>query len=176
MPLKLTTGISKKVGLPAYSSVGASCQIERELASSVVDDPEALDQEIRRLYATCREAVEEELARCQAEESNGHASDDGDPDRAHGRHRGGNGVCPRLPAGNGQSVAPASARQREYLHALAAKVPDLDAGSVETLSQRVTGKSLAELSNHDATRLIDALLAARKGQLDLGSLLDADRR
>ena len=33
MPLKLTAGVSRKLGLPGYSSVGAICHVELELDS-----------------------------------------------------------------------------------------------------------------------------------------------
>jgi hypothetical protein len=36
--LKLHAGVSKKVGLPGYSSVSASCTIEAELDSSLLND------------------------------------------------------------------------------------------------------------------------------------------
>ena len=42
MPLKLTAGVSKKLGLPGYSSVGAICHVELELDSRLIQqDPEA---------------------------------------------------------------------------------------------------------------------------------------
>jgi hypothetical protein len=31
MPMRLTVGVTKKVGLPEFSSVGASCGVEVEL-------------------------------------------------------------------------------------------------------------------------------------------------
>ena len=34
MPLKLNVGVSRKVGLPDYGSVGASCNVEVELDST----------------------------------------------------------------------------------------------------------------------------------------------
>jgi len=38
MPLKLNVGVSKKLGLPEYSSVGASCNVEVELDSTMLHD------------------------------------------------------------------------------------------------------------------------------------------
>ena len=37
MPLKLNVGVSRKVGLPDYGSVGASCNLELELDASMID-------------------------------------------------------------------------------------------------------------------------------------------
>jgi hypothetical protein len=38
MPLKLNVGVSKKLGMPEYSSVGAACNLEVELDSGLLDD------------------------------------------------------------------------------------------------------------------------------------------
>lgn len=51
MPLKLNVGLSKKVGLPDYGSLGASCHVEVELESSLVlQDVDAFHQHVRRAY------------------------------------------------------------------------------------------------------------------------------
>ncbi len=45
MPVKLTVGLSKKVGLPNYGSLGATCGLEVEVPSlSLHSDPEALER------------------------------------------------------------------------------------------------------------------------------------
>ena len=67
MPLKLTAGVSKKLGLPGYSSVGAICHVELELDSGLLQEsPEAFRAQVREVYAQCAESVDEELARHQA--------------------------------------------------------------------------------------------------------------
>ena len=38
MPLRLDVGVSKKLGLPAYSSIGASCNLEVELDDGLLCD------------------------------------------------------------------------------------------------------------------------------------------
>ena len=37
MPMKLNVGVSRKVGLPDYGSVGASCNLELELESGLIE-------------------------------------------------------------------------------------------------------------------------------------------
>ena len=39
MPLRLNVGVSKKLGLPGYSSIGASCNLEVELENGLLLDP-----------------------------------------------------------------------------------------------------------------------------------------
>jgi hypothetical protein len=64
--LKLNTGITRKVGLPDYSSAGASCNLEVELDTSLFHDLDGLHQVVRRAYAACNQAVQDELARLDA--------------------------------------------------------------------------------------------------------------
>lgn len=64
--LKLNTGITRKIGLPDYGSAGASCNLEVELDTSLFQDLEGLHQVVRRAYAACNQAVQDELARLDA--------------------------------------------------------------------------------------------------------------
>ncbi len=64
--LKLNTGITRKVGLPDYGSAGASCNLEVELDTSLFHDLDGLHQVVRRAYAACNQAVQDELARSSA--------------------------------------------------------------------------------------------------------------
>jgi hypothetical protein len=61
--LKLHAGVSKKVGLPGFSSASASCTIEAELDSSLLQDHDGFQTVVRRAYQSCEKAVEDQIAR-----------------------------------------------------------------------------------------------------------------
>ena len=64
MALKLTVGVSKKVGQPNYGSLGAQCQLEYDMdITLLVQDREQFQQRVRQAYQACSQAVDEELAR-----------------------------------------------------------------------------------------------------------------
>ena len=61
--LKLHAGVSKKVGLPGFSSASASCTIEAELDSSLLQDHEGFQIVVQRAYASCEKAVQDQINR-----------------------------------------------------------------------------------------------------------------
>ena len=61
--LKLHAGVSKKVGLPGFSSASASCTIEAELDSSLLQDHEGFQSVVQRAYQACEKAVQDQIAR-----------------------------------------------------------------------------------------------------------------
>ncbi len=64
MPMRLSVGLSRKLGLPDYSSIGANSQLELELDQALFQgDLEGFRQQIRQMYSACTEAIHEELAR-----------------------------------------------------------------------------------------------------------------
>lgn len=68
MPLKLNVGLSKKIGLPDYGSLGASCHIELELEQSLVfSDLDGFHDKVRQAFVACNQAVKDELYRQQPE-------------------------------------------------------------------------------------------------------------
>jgi len=95
--LKVSVGLSKKVGLPEYGSLGASCHVEVELDSALLqNDLEKFQQHVRRAYVACAQAVNEELTR-----SNGHhPAQAPNPAPANGNGTKGNGHASN---GNGHS-------------------------------------------------------------------------
>jgi hypothetical protein len=73
--LKLHAGVSKKVGLPGFSSASASCTIEAELDSSLLQDHEGFQIVVQRAYQSCEQAVQDQIARL----TNDGQSDDSQP-------------------------------------------------------------------------------------------------
>ena len=64
MSLRVNASISKKIGLPNYSSLGASCGVEFELDSTLLQsDPGQLLIQVRSAHAACAKAVNDELER-----------------------------------------------------------------------------------------------------------------
>jgi hypothetical protein len=151
MPLKLIVGVSKKLGLPEFSSVGASCNVEVELDPGLLEhDLDAFHERARAAYVACHQAVEDDLARSQAMSRpaihgrNGTAATNG----THPSRAGSVGNRPRLSA---------TASQVRAIIAIARK-QDAD---LEGVLQGDFGVDQPEdLSLSQASRLIDRLKAA----------------
>ncbi len=161
MPMKLSVGLSKKVGLPDYGSVGASCHLELELDQSLVtSDLDDFHERVQRTFVACRQAVEQELAQNRPARS---------PERAQANPAGtgtnGNGQD----SGNGHR---ASQKQIDYAQQLAGQIKGLGVRRLESLSQKMFSKPLANLSSLDASGLIDALKDIKSGAIDLAAALN----
>ena len=68
--LKLHAGVSKKVGLPGFSSASASCTIEAELDSSLLTDTAGFQIVVQRAYQSCEKAVQDQIARLTSDDHN----------------------------------------------------------------------------------------------------------
>ena len=62
MPLKLTIGMSRKVGEPNFGSRGATVGLEMEVDSGIVDQPREFQARIARLFRLAKASVDRELA------------------------------------------------------------------------------------------------------------------
>jgi hypothetical protein len=195
MPLKLNVGLMKKIGQPHYGSLCASCHLEIEMESSLLErDADAFHDRVRRTFAVCRRAVETELAvgdlrrfdgpSTTLETAAGLATGDAGASRPLTEHAAKNGALKRgavsagaadgdrgVPGGE-EAFLPASASQIDYVRRLASRIGRAAGLRVEVLAQRRFGKPLAELSRHEATRLILTLRAVKAGELDWETVLE----
>ena len=71
MAAKLSVGLQKKLGLPGYSSIGASCHVEFEVETSLMESNlEGFHQKVHSAYSACQQAINEQLARYQSKSPN----------------------------------------------------------------------------------------------------------
>jgi hypothetical protein len=157
MPLKLNVGVSRKIGMPDYGSLGASCNLEVELDGALLHhDLAAFHAQVRDAYVAAHQAVHDELDRLQ-HVPQGPAS----PPRnrltvfAGSDTRGGD--PPRRPPS-----PPATPKQIRAIGALARRLGvDLDA----VLAERHGVSRPEELSLAEASRLIDELKRESAGRV-----------
>ena len=63
MPLKTNIGVSRKVADNNYGSRGASVNMEVELDSTLINDPERFHDRVRQVFRLAQQAIDEELTR-----------------------------------------------------------------------------------------------------------------
>jgi hypothetical protein len=158
MPLRLNVGISKKLGLPEYSSIGASCNLELELSEALLhSDLATFHEQVRDVYIACTQAVNDELARHQASPapppSNGHST----PASGHAPGDGNGQTAPRTNGARGRSRKPATPSQVRAIVAIArAQHADLEG----ILRAEYAVARPEDLALSEASQLIDQLKAA----------------
>jgi predicted DNA-binding WGR domain protein len=113
MHVKLNVGLSKKVGDANYGSRGASVNVELELESALVGEPDKLKERIRQVFNSLRSSLAEELS------GNGHHQVPANSTNGH--HNGPQSVNGPAPAGGTTptSVRPATASQIKAIRAIA---------------------------------------------------------
>lgn len=163
MPLKLNVGVSRKLGLPGYSSAGASCNVELELDSGLLqNDLMTFQAHVRGAFAAARQAVDEELARLQAgpcpreaqpHPSNGHVPRNGLAVVAGGH--------PSRPSR--QREAPRKSATQNQVNALWAIARSRNLDLEETLQAECGVERPEELTVREASEFIDRLKAVTAG-------------
>ena len=177
MPLKLTVGLSKKVGLPEFSSVGATCSLDCELDATLLDDDrEGFRRRVAAIYDACRQSIDDELARHNGKqvlpESHADTNPVADPvaDRVSAppptqSNGNGNGN------GNGSDGRPATDKQLDYVHQLSDQVRGLGIRRLESLAQKLFDKPVAGLQSFEASVLLDTRTQIKAGRIDLQDAL-----
>ena len=178
MPLKTNVGVSRKVSDNQYGSRGASVNLEVELDSTLINDPERFHERIRQVFRLAQQAIDEELGRQQGNGMENHATN-----RAQPSHNGnGNGrtatVTPRRMATATRRTATVARsidvrleKQLNFAKQLAKGIPNLGVRRLETLVQKMCGKPLAALTTLDASGLIDTLKSIKAGEIDIDAVL-----
>ncbi len=175
--LKLNIGFNRKVGEANYSSRGASVNLEIEVESGLVREPDKLQAKINYLFDMAKKSVDTQLnGNGQSEQApaastpnrNGNGVHDGNG------HTSGNGSQPTAGSngnGNGNGGHRASEKQMTFVNQLARGIRGLGVRRLETLTGKMFGKPLADLTSLDASSLIDTLKAIKEGRVSLDAAL-----
>jgi hypothetical protein len=157
-------GVSRKVGLPDYGSVGASCNLELEVDAGLLErDLEGFHARVRDAYVAAHQAVHDELARLHAGAQAGppeHPRDDPRPDDRATRGRPEtNGRRADPPRGGGDRRPSARAATAKQVAALAALARRAGADLEGLLRDEYGVARPEELTVPQASRVIDMLKA-----------------
>jgi hypothetical protein len=135
MPLKLNVGLAKKVGLPDYGSLCASCHVECELdAMLLASDLNRFQEHVRNVFVACSQAVHDELSRQRNANGDGQAANTSRPRTTAAAAR---SAPTAKPPTNGQSHH-ASSKQLEYARPLAGQIRELGVGQLDQLASKMT--------------------------------------
>jgi hypothetical protein len=155
MPLTLNVGLSKKVGLPNYGSLGVSCSVEVELdATLLLHNLDSFHDQVKQVYEACHQAVQDELLRQQDADSHNSPSQPS----TNGNGQSPNGSC--IHGSSRDQTRRSTANQIRAIEAIARR-QDIDL--VDLLRQRFGTDQAADLSIIEASNLIEELNSAANG-------------
>ena len=169
MPLKTNIGVSRKVADNNYGSRGASVNLEVELDSTLINDPERFHDRIRQVFRLAQQAIDEELTRQQGNGTASRSTNGATNNQtAQSSQNGGNGAGNNHANGNGANGngrpkptgRKATASQVRALHAIASR-QGLDLA--QTLQERFGIDYAEDLGIGQASELIDSLKGSANG-------------
>ena len=163
--IKVSAGLSRKIGGANYSSKGGSVHLEQEFEAGLIHDPARLRDGIRELFTLARQALEEELEGWEGKPIPAGHTVSGDPEAVAGSSGSSGeakleeppeGEIPVIPGRPKPKGPLASEKQVNYLGTLCER-QRRDLG--ELCLERY-GVDLAWLDRRQATELIDWLRRA----------------
>jgi len=159
MPLKTNVGVNRKVADNNYGSRGASVNLEVELDSTLIQDPERFLERIRQVFRLAQQAVDEELARQTTVngQTNGNTAANANGHNGSARPNSHTGNGDGHPRSNGRK---ATTSQVRAIHAIINR-QGLDL--IETLRGRFGVHYAEDLGIAQASQLIDDLKAQASG-------------
>jgi hypothetical protein len=155
MALKVCVGLSRKIGQPDFGSLGASCSVEAEVENSVLDREPEFSRRVRELYATCAQAVDEELVRQQDMTPSTRSKRRRSQNRgqeANGEHQNGKGSYANWPAMPSQVRALHVLAERHHLDLAELLATRFGVNSPEQLTAAASGRLIVELQGASGTR------------------------
>ncbi|MGO9597323.1 MAG: hypothetical protein ACLP7Q_04815 [Isosphaeraceae bacterium] len=163
MPMKLNVGVSRKVGLPDYGSVGASCNLELELDAGLIDkDLDVFHARVRSAYVAAHQAVHDELARLQVPVDASAEQPSQQLARNGFAKTQGNGSSTRAQDDRSRVRKPATPKQVKAIQAIARR-QNTDLGRL--LQQEYEVASPEDLTIRQASELIDMLKAGEETRI-----------
>ena len=152
MALKANVGVSRKVADNNYGSRGASVNVEVELESALVNEPERFFDRIRQVFRLAQQSIDEELTRQQAGVANHATNGAGNGrgtqaiERTAGNGHTGNGNGQHSNGSRRQRQRPEQQRQRQdrqreatqLRQAVVKGIPGLGVRRLENLVRRCT--------------------------------------
>lgn len=173
MSVKLSVGLTKKLGLPQYGSVGASCHVEFEIDAALFqNDLDGFHARVQNAYTACRQAVHDELAHHQPTPSEyGTASDHGPTCPEAGSKGGENQESNGNGHSDGNGWHGATQKQLDFVGQLARQIKGLGVRRLDSLSQAMFSKPVVNLSVQDASCLIDCLKSIKSNEVDFDVML-----
>jgi len=151
MAIKLSVGLQKKIGQPDYGSLGASCHVEFEIDSILLDgDLNGFHQKVHDAFAACQQAVNDQLSQQQSGQPHSHGNGQSQATNGNG-HTNGHANGHQARRSNGRSATQSQVRA---IHAIANRQRiDLPG----ELSNRFGVQRPDDLDIRQASEFIDAI-------------------